>query len=234
MKDYKIVRIYAMDCNIIPLAVRNALKNGQKLMAGAYLSNNGGGEDLSAVIKTLKGAIDSYAGGNWDIIQLFSVENERVNEHDLAASAVVDAINSARGQLRGLGYNGPVSAVETVPAMLDNPAICKASDVVTVNCHAFFDRNTQAQDAGPFVKSQIDRVKSACNTDRVVVTESGWPHQGDANGAAVPSPDNQRAALNSLRSTFNHDMFIFSAFDSAWKADSASSFNAERYWGVLQ
>lgn len=234
MKGYKTVRIYGMGCNIVPLAIQNAVKNGQKLMAGVYTSSTGNGEDLSTVINVYKDAVRQYANGDWDIIQLFSVENERVNDHDLTASAVVDAIQRARGQLRGLGYNGPVGAVETVPAMLDNPAICKASDVVMVNCHAFFDTNTKAQDAGTFVKNQVQRVKSACNTDRVVVTESGWPHQGNANGAAVPSPDNQRMALESLRSNFDHDLFLFNAFDSPWKADWASSFNAERFWGVIQ
>ncbi|CBX98004.1 similar to soluble cell wall protein [Plenodomus lingam JN3] len=234
MKDYKVVRIYGMGCNIIPLAVKNAIKNGQTLMAGAYMSTGGNGEDLGTVIKTLKGAIDSYADGKWDIVQLFAVENERVNDHDMTASAVIDAINTARGQLRELGYQGPVGAVETVPAMMDNPAICKASDVVMVNCHGFFDTNTKAQDAGTFVKAQVERVKSACNTDRVVVAESGWPHQGDANGAAVPSPDNQRMALDSIRANFDSDMFIFSAFDSEWKSDWAATFNAERFWGVIQ
>lgn len=233
MKDYKVVRIYGMGCNVIALSVKNAIKNGQQLMAGAYMSTRGNGEDLSAVIKTLKNAIDTYAGGKWDVVQLFAVENERVNDHDMTASAVIDAINSARGQLRSLGYQGPVGAVDTVPAILDNTAICKASDVVMVNCHAFFDSNSKAQDAGSFVKGQVERVKSACGTDRVVVTESGWPHQGDANGAAVPSQDNQRMAIDSIRSNFNNDMFLFSAFDSNWKSDSSSSFNAERFWGIM-
>lgn len=234
MKDYKSVRIYGMGCDIIPLAMKNVIKNGQKLMAGAYLSTRGTGEDLGQVIQTLKSAVDEHAGGNWDVVQLFSVSNERVNDHDMTASAVVDAINRARGQLRGLGYNGPVGAVETVPATIDNPAICEASDVVMVNCHAFFDVNTVAEDAGPFVKSEIERVKSACNSKRVVVTESGWPHQGDPNGEAVPSPENQRKALDSIRSTFDSDIFIHNAFDSTWKSDWASSFNAERFWGVIQ
>ncbi|KAF2129833.1 glycoside hydrolase family 17 protein [Dothidotthia symphoricarpi CBS 119687] len=234
MKDYKIVRIYGMGCNIIPLAVQNALRNGQTLMAGVYLSNRGNGEALGQVIQTFKDAIDQYAGGSWDIVRLFAVENERVNEHDMTASDVVGAIHSARGQLRGLGYNGPVGAVETVPATIDNPAICQASDVVMVNCHAFFDPNTKAADAGAFVQSQIELVKTSCNTNRVVVTESGWPHQGDANGAAVPSPENQRIALESIRGHFDHDMFLHNAFDSTWKSDWASSFNAERWWGVIQ
>jgi exo-beta-1,3-glucanase (GH17 family) len=101
-----------------------------------------------------------------------------------------------------------------------------------VNCHAFFDSNTVAQDAGNFVKSQVDLVQKACNK-RVVVTESGWPHQGDPNGKAVPSPENQRIALDSIRKNFDHDIFLFNAFDSTWKSDWASSFNAERFWGIM-
>lgn len=234
MKDYKAVRIYGQGCNIIPAAIQNALKNGQKLMAGVYLTHRGNGEDLGQVIQTYKNAIDKYAGGNWDVVQLFSVENERVNDHDYTASEVVDAIHDARDQLRGVGYNGAVGAVETVPATIDNPAICQASDVVMINCHAFFDANSEAKDAGSFVKLQMEQVKSACNNKRVVVTESGWPHQGNANGRAVPSLDNQRIALDSIRANFKGDMFLHNAFDSTWKTDWASSFNAERYWGILQ
>lgn len=234
LKDYKAVRIYASDCGIIPIAVQGVVKNGQKLMAGVYLTNEQGSEQPSDIITILKSAIEKYASGNWDVVRLFSVENEMVEAHRLTVSAVVDAINKARSQLRGLGYNGPVGAVETVPATVDNPALCNASDVVMVNCHAFFDKNTQAKDAGTFVKGQVAQLKSACNNKRVVVTESGWPHQGNANGAAVPSPDNQRAALDSLRANFDHDMFLFSAFDSGWKSDTAATFNAERYWGMNQ
>lgn len=234
MKNYKAVRIYGAGCDQIPLGVQNAIKHNQKLMAGVYLSNKGGGEDLSKVIEAYGQAIKDYAGGKWDVISLFSVENERVNDHDMTASEVVDAINRAREQLRKAGYNGPVGAVDTVPAVLDNPSICEASDVVMVNCHAFFDTNTSAEQAGTFVKGQVERVRNKCSGKRVVVTESGWPHQGDANGAAVPSPENQRVALESLRENFNHDMFLHHAFDATWKSDWAASFNAERYWGIIQ
>jgi exo-beta-1,3-glucanase (GH17 family) len=236
MKDYKAVRIYAGDCNIIPLAVQHAIKNGQKLMAGAYLTHKSDGENLSQVIQTLKSAIDQYANHRWDVIALFSVENERVNEKDMTASDVIAAIQDARKQLRNLGYTGPVGAVETVPAMLDNPAICEASDAIMVNCHAFFDSNTVSSDAGTFVKSQVEMVKQTdrCKGKRVVVTESGWPHQGNTNGKAVASEEDQKAALASIRENFDHDMFLFNAFDSLWKSDTAQTFNAEPYWGIMR
>jgi exo-beta-1,3-glucanase (GH17 family) len=231
---YKVVRIYATDCNIVPLAVQNALKNGQTIMGGAYLSSGTSGEYLNTVISTWKSAIDNYAGGSWDVMKLFSVENERLDTHDMTASAIVDAIRRGRDQLRSVGYSGPVGAVDTVSAIIENPAVCQAADITMVNCHPFFDRNTDAAGAGTFVKDQIDRVKTACNTDRVIVTETGWPHQGESNGGAVPSLDNQAKALASIHSEFNGDVFFHNAFDSTWKSDSASTFDAERYWGVIR
>ncbi|CAN9389691.1 unnamed protein product [Alternaria alternata] len=226
MKDYKVIRIYGMDCNQIPLAIQNAIKNGQKLMGGAFLDTSGGGEDLDQVIQTYKSAIDQYAGGNWDVLQLFAVENERVNEHRMTSSQVVDAIATKLRLQTDFWAESRNSPGPDRQSLL----YCGAADVVMVNIHAFFDRNTKAQDAGTFVKSQVERVKSACDNKRVVVTESGWPREGNANGAAIPSPDNQRIALESIRSNFNSDMFLFSAFDSGWKADSASTFNSQRYW----
>jgi exo-beta-1,3-glucanase (GH17 family) len=233
MKDYKIIRIYGTDCDQVSLAIQNAVKNDQKLMGGVYIEKPDA-YMITDAITQYKTAIDQYAGGSWDVLSLFSVENEQVDQHAMTASQVVDAINSARSQLRAQGYNGPVGAVETAPAMMDNPAICDASDIVMCNIHAFFDRNTQASDAGPFVKGQVDQVRAACGNKHVVVTESGWPHQGDANGAAVPSPENQGKAMDSIRASFNSDMFLFSAFDSGWKTDSASTFNSERYWGTIE
>ncbi|KAL5113228.1 Cell surface mannoprotein mp65 [Pleosporales sp. CAS-2024a] len=229
MKDFNVVRLYAADCNSIPIAVQNALKYGQKLMAGVYLPTG----DLDQTIQAYKNAIDQYNHGDWSVIALFSVENEAVSDHRMTASGVVDAINNARGKLRGLGYSGPVGAVETVPAMSDNPAICAASDVIMINCHAFFDANTQAQNAGTFVKSQVEALKQVCPGKRVVVTESGWPHQGNSNGQAAPSLDNQKAAIASIQANFDHDMFLFNAFDSLWKTNGANTFNAEQFWGIM-
>lgn len=230
MKDFKIIRLYGNDCNSVPQILESAVKNNQKLVASIWRPT----EDIDGVIQIYKDAIKQYAGGDWGVIALFSVENERVQSGAMTASEVVDAIHQARGQLRSLGYNGPVGAVETAPAMIGNPAICEAADVAMVNIHAFFDGNVQPKDAGSFVKSQVAMVKQACNNKRVVVTESGWPHQGNTNQNAVPSPENQKVAMASIRENFDHDMILFNAFDSPWKSDDASTYNTERFWGIMQ
>lgn len=68
---------------------------------------------------------------------------------------------------------------------------------------------------------------------RVVVTESGWPSRGTNHDKAIASKDAQIAAMNSIRAAFDYDLFFFNAFDSPWKANDDTTWNAERYWGIL-
>ncbi|KAF2737945.1 glycoside hydrolase [Polyplosphaeria fusca] len=230
MGNYDIVRIYGLDCDGVSAAVQKAHEHGKKIFAGAYLPQ----EQLQKAVDTLHGAVQKYNGGDWSIISGFSIENERVQCGDMTASGVVDTIRQAKEALKAVGYNGPVGATDTVPAVVGNPSICDAADIVFVNIHAFFDSDCRAEDAGICVQRHVDEVKKACGNKRVVITESGWPSQGEANGNAVPGRANQQAAIESLKSQFKNDIFIFSAFDTMWKADSGDTFNAEKYWGVMK
>ncbi|KAF2121726.1 glycoside hydrolase superfamily [Lophiotrema nucula] len=226
---YGIVRIYGDDCGQIPVAVERAKARGKQLMGGIYQPD----QDITNVVNKLIDAVRQQANGDWSVLPVVSVENERLNEHQMSASAIVDAINKARDALKFAGFNGMVGAVDTAPATTQNPAICNAADVVLVNVHAFFDSNTRAEDSGPFVKGQVDQVRNACGGKRVIVTESGWPHEGDSHNQAVPGRANQQSAIDSLLSSFDHDLFLFNAFDDPWKSDSGATFNAEKYWGIL-
>ncbi|CAI6338832.1 unnamed protein product [Periconia digitata] len=229
MKEFGIVRIYGNDCGVIPVAVQQARKNNQKLMAGIYTPN----QDIQDVVSALSDAVSRYNGGDWSIISLVSVENERVNARVVTVAKVHDIFDQVRNALSKVGYYGPIGPVETVPAIVNSPDLCDKSDMTLVNIHAFFDPNTKAEDAGTFVKSEVQRVKNACPNKRVVVTESGWPSQGTSHDKAEVSKSAQAAAIKSIRASFDHDLFLFNAFDSTWKSDDDSTFNAERWWGIL-
>lgn len=53
------------------------------------------------------------------------------------------------------------------------------------------------------------------------------------NGVAIPSPENQQAAIASIKESFPNNAILYSSFNNMWKKDSASTFGAERYWGIL-
>lgn len=220
---YGMLRIYGTDCDQVANVLPVASARNMKLFAGIYDLT-----DVSSEVQTIVAA----AKNNWDAIDTISVGNEAVNSGTASVAQVVSAVNSARSLLKAAGYNGKVVTVDTFNAIIANPELCQVSDFAAANCHAFFDSSISASQAGSYVKEQAQNVQKACGGKTTVITESGWPSNGEANGAAVPSEANQKAAISSLRSSFSDNLVLFSAFNDAWKQNFDGSFGAEQYWGI--
>ncbi|KAF7198222.1 putative family 17 glucosidase SCW4 [Pseudocercospora fuligena] len=224
LQDFSMVRIYGTDCDQVNTVVTAAKAKNMKVFAGIY-------DITQAEAEAQK--IIAAAKNDWSVIDTVSVGNEVVNAGTHSPAEVVAAINVAKGCLKGAGYTGNVVTVDTFVAMIAHPELCQASDYAAANCHAFFDGGKTADQAGDFVYDQAQRVKQACGGKKTVITESGWPHSGATNGAAVPSPENQKTAIASLKSKFTNDLILFTAFDDTWKTNNANTYGAEQYWGFL-
>lgn len=224
ISDYGIIRLYGVDC----LQVENVLQakgSSQKIFAGIYFV-----DAISAGISTLASAVSLY--GSWDDIYTVSIGNELVNGGQASVSQVGSYVSEGRSALTAAGYTGPVVSVDTFIATINNPGLCEFSDYIAVNAHAFFDGGVTADNAGEWVLQQIQRVWTACGSSKsVLITESGWPSQGETNGQCVPSESNQAAAISSIKSACGDDVLLFNAFNDLWKAPGA--YNAEQYWGIL-
>ena len=224
VNEYGSLRVYGTDCDQVASVIDLAQDKGMKLFLGIF--------NIDQVEKEAQDIIDG-ASSCWDCVHTISVGNELVNNGAKSVDQVLAAMKTAGDMLRGAGYNGAIVTVDTVPAMIENPALCEASDYAAVNCHAFFDGKVEASGAGQFVMEQSKRVEKACGGKKVVVTESGWPHQGSTNGVAVPSRENQQAAIRSLKDAFGPDrLYIFTLYDTPWKEDNEYTFGAEKYWGI--
>ncbi|KAK2751688.1 cell wall glucanase [Colletotrichum kahawae] len=225
---YSVVRTYGTDCEQITKALPAAKHTGLKLILGLF--------DIGPIEDQVQAIITAVAG-DWSSIDTVSVGNELVNSGKATAEQVITAMTKARTLLRAAGYAGPVVTVDTFMAVLTNPSLCDASDYCAMNIHPFFDKNTAARDAGLFVTRIVSQVQAKLSdrNKRVVCTEIGWPWQGDSNGAAVPGVSEQRLAVDSIKEAFaSHpgDVILFSAFNDLWKHSDASTFHAEKYWGI--
>lgn len=225
---YSTVRIYGTDCGQVPMIYEAAMRAGMKLFLGIW--------DLNTV-ELEADAIASGIGGDWDAVKAISVGNELVNNGQASPEQVVAAVQQARQALRARGYQGPVVAVDTFIAAEAHPELCDASDFCAINAHSFFDSSSDAANAGQWLSDTVSRVKSRLASPgmKVMVTETGWPTRGAVNGLAVPSMENQRAALASIREAFSaepEDVILFSAFNDLWKASDMATFMADQYWGV--
>jgi exo-beta-1,3-glucanase (GH17 family) len=190
--------------------------------------------DLDNAVNTIVAAV----GGDWSVIHTVSVGNELVNGGQASVGTVTAAVANARSKLRAAGYTGPVVTTDTLVATLANPALCDASDYCAVNSHPFFDPNTSAENAGAFLTREIANLKSklANSNQQIMITETGWPSKGDANGQAVPSSENQSKAIASIKAAFSSnpgDVLLFSPYNMHWKQSNSAQFNAEPWWGFL-
>ncbi|KAL4791248.1 glycoside hydrolase superfamily [Aspergillus venezuelensis] len=206
LRHYSYVRIYGVDCD-------QTKKN------------------LHGNLKTI---VDS-AHPDLSTIHTISIGNELDNRNQNSATNVVTAVGDARAYLRTLGYKGPVVTIDTFSRVLEHPELCSVSDYCAANCHAFFDAHQTPDTTGSYVHDIARQLQDVSGGKRTLITESGWPHAGQSNGVAVPSPENQRTALQNLRQAFKgrqSDLVLFSAFDDGWKVDNQWTFGAEKFWGI--
>jgi exo-beta-1,3-glucanase (GH17 family) len=228
LDGYNMIRMYGVDCDQAGPIIKAAKSKSMKVFAGFFEIT--GIEDQVA---KLKSAVDSEAGGDWSIIDTLSVGNEGVNNGKYSVSDVKAAVASAKSALPS-SYKGSVVTVDTFIAIIDNPELCSVGDYTAANCHAFFDGGVTADKSGQWVLEQAQRVSEACgNPDRkVVITEAGWPSSGSTNGKAVPSSENQQAAVKDLKAHFTSNLILFTAFNDYWKQNSAATYGVEQYWGI--
>ncbi|KAK8022462.1 family 17 glycoside hydrolase [Apiospora rasikravindrae] len=227
-KDHGVIRLYGVDCDQVASAYAAAKKYGNKLMLGIF--------DISSIPQ----AVSTMAAGvknDWSIVDTVSVGNELVNNGGAQVGQMLGAIEQTRTALRAKGYNGPVVTVDTFVAVIAHPELCDASDYCAVNVHPFFDPNTPSAKAGSFITSTVGRIRAKLSDPkkRVVVTETGWPWKGSANGAAVPGMDTQATAIASIKTSFTSnpaDCILFTAFNDMWKKPDAGTFFAEQFWGM--
>lgn len=224
--SYDYVRLYGADCSQISLVLPACEKYDLQIFAGIF---NVQGDLYTTEISKL---IDQ-AKDNWSRINTISIGNEIVNGGTVAAELVAGIVSGARATLNAAGYSGKIVAVDTAVAMVANAKyLCDVSDYIAVNAHPFFDGNVAAENSGAWLLSTMEEVSSACNGKHVVISETGWPTQGNTNGKAVPSVQNQKAALSSMKSSVSSNVIWFTAFNDMWKKNSAATFNAEQYWGM--
>ncbi|KAI1207766.1 glycoside hydrolase family 17 protein [Annulohypoxylon truncatum] len=227
-KDYGVMRLYGVDCNQVATAYAAAKKHGNKLFLGIYDINS-----VEQSVSTMAAGVNH----DWSIVDTVSVGNELVNNGGATVGQSLSALSQARSALRAAGYQGPVVVVDTFVAMLSHPELCDQSDYCAVNVHPFFDPNTGPNQAGSFITSTVSKIRSKLSdsSKRIVVTETGWPWQGEANGAAVPGIGQQSTALSSIKNAFTNnanDLILFTAFNDMWKKPDAGTFMAEQFWGM--
>lgn len=224
------VRLYGVDCDQVKTVLPVARKMKFKVMLGIY--------DITQAAANAQTIIDAV-GGDWGVVHSVGVGNEDVNkgilnggDGNVIANNVMAAVARVKRLLKPAGYTGPVVNPEVFFRFAQFPQLCGTETWLAANAHPFFDGSVTAPGAGAFLTAQSAAVTKACNKP-VLITETGWPSKGDANGVAVPSTDNQNLVVTDACSALGDNLVLLGAFNDYWKSNFEGSFGAEENWGIL-
>ena len=197
-----------------------AREYGFKTLVGAWLGEekDKNEEEMSRLIELAQaGFVDVAAVGNEVLYR------EEMSEEDLIA-----CINRVRNALPDV----PVGYVDAYYEFADRPMLSEACDVILANCYPYWE-GCHMDYSLLYMKQMYYQVKQAQPDKKIIITETGWPSEGAALGAAEPGYENAlKYFINAQEWTRAEgiEMFYFSAFDEAWKVSAEGSVGA--FWGL--
>lgn len=214
----KNVRTYSTECNQLPNILQALESAGDmKMLVGLWMDGSSKDDE------EISNAVSALSKANKNLINGVMVGNEAVQGGLMQAGELASKIKEVKGKLSGF----KVGTVET-PTSFDSQLL-DASDMVVVNIHPFFASVSVDQGVSN-LQQQLSSFKGKAGNKEVVVGETGWPSEGDSNGAAQPSTQNLQTYVKDILQT-DIQYYYFETQDSDWK--NGGDFNVEQHWGLL-
>jgi exo-beta-1,3-glucanase (GH17 family) len=198
----------------------SAKKLGMNTLVGAWL-----GSDLEDNEKEITALIKLCKEGYVDIA---AVGNEVMYRGDLTEEQLLSYISRVKQEVGNI----PVGYVDAYYEFTEHPAITDACDVILANCYPYWE-GYAIEESFHCLKKMYYQALEAGKGKRVIITETGWPSQGENLKSAVPSEKNAlEYFINAQMWAIDAkvEMFYFSSFDESWKVSSEGEVGA--YWGL--
>lgn len=194
---------------------------GIKTLVGAWL-----GSDLEKNELEIENLISLTKQG---LVDVAAVGNEVLYRKDLTEEQLTAYLRKVKQAIP----NTPVGYVDAYYEFELRPILVELSDILLINCYPFWE-GTEINSALGHMNEMYNRVKNVSNGKPIMITETGWPSQGNSIGAAMPSHKNAlKYFINSQlwASDQDIDMFYFSSFDEDWKYESEGAVGG--FWGIM-
>ncbi len=197
-----------------------AKEMGIKTLVGAWLGN-----DPEINQREIEGLIKLAKEG---LVDIAAVSNEVMYRNDLTEDELLDFINHVKAEIP----NVPIGYVDAYYEFSHRPRITEACDVILCNCYPFWE-GCPAESSLDYMQQMYNQAKDAANGKEVIITETGWPSQGENLKGAVPGEKSAKDYFINTQlwsSNENIPVFYFSSFDESWKVGAEGTVGA--YWGI--
>lgn len=202
----------------IPMIAR---EYGIKTLVGAWL-----GDDPEINEREIEGLIKL---SNEGFVDIAAVGNEVMYRKDLTEEELLDFIDRVKEAIPETVLVGYVDAYYEFTA---RPRITEVCEVILTNCYPFWE-GCNIEYSLAHMKSMYHQALQAADGKKVIITETGWPSQGESFKDSHPSQTNAiKYFINTQlwSQKDNIDIFYFSSFDESWKVGAEGEVGA--YWGI--
>lgn len=199
-----------------------AAKHDLNVTMGAWIDG-----DLEKNRQELETLISVSRQNNPKIIRVM-VGNEVMLRADLPEEALIEYIREVKKR-----NWRPVSTSETWAEWLKHPNLAKEVDFIAVHILPYWE-GIAADDAVDYIFDRYHDVQKAYPDKPVVITELGWPSDGQPSRHATASVSNQAKILREFLNRADKEhvtYYIVEAFDQPWKTSIEGSAGA--YWGIF-
>jgi GPH family glycoside/pentoside/hexuronide:cation symporter len=185
-----------------------AKQYGLKTVVGAWISDDRAknNAEISNLVKL----------ANEGMVDVAVVGNEVLLRNELTIDEVLSFIKKVREQLPS---HIPVTYIDSYFIFDQHPALIKACDLLLINCYPFWE-GADIEVATAYLRYMYNLVVQQAGGKPVIISETGWPNDGEATEDAKPSK------LNAMKYFINVNhwaekehikVFYFSSFDESWK-----------------
>ncbi|MCK5707710.1 MAG: hypothetical protein KAI43_08655 [Candidatus Aureabacteria bacterium] len=220
-----IIRIYSVDHGHEEI-LKCAADAGIEVVTGAWLTHNE--KNNHEQIENLVRIANTYNN-----IPFIVVGNEGIFRfgkgwpEGYAKGVVIEHIKRIKQQV-----DCPVTTSEPWSIWRDNPDLVHAVDFIFLNIHPYWEE-IDIDKAIDHTFNKFMEIKNKYKFKKIIISETGWPSDGDANGASVASIENQKKFLEGfleLAKKEKIDFFFFSAFDEEYKVKEPNRVGP--HWGI--
>jgi len=187
---------------------------------GAWLDS-----DLETNEIEMENLIDAAKGG---YVELAIVGSEALLRGDLSEDQLIEYIERFREEVPSI----PVTTGEVYGVLLQHPELMDVCDVILANYYPYWE-GIDVDHAIAYLHARHQEVVARANGKEVIVSETGWPSDGNQIGEAVPSLENACFYFLNFISWARAEgveYFYFEALDEEWKAKYEGPQGA--HWGI--
>jgi len=202
------------------LTPKIAKEYGLKTIVGAWI-----GVDRVKNQREIDSLIELAKNGHVDIAV---VGNEVLLRNDLIEDGVVSYLNEVKKELPNI----PVTYSDAYYKFVEYPELVEACDILMINCYPFWE-GTNIDLATASLRSMYHLIRSKANGKEIIISETGWPDDGQLVENAQPSELNAMKYFintNKWAKEQNVPLIYFSSFDESWKVHHEGDVGES--WGI--